>query len=178
MKNNQLWLLFPILLLIIISCSQNEEKAIITEKIQYDVNIKNTNSDYDPWIENISFSQRLEFVQNLMDAAYKGQVKAYDYFNNPLSLAELQNIGVDTIYKTLTRIYPPYEEFDTIIVSQINIQDINKIRFLEEWKMDKENLVFEKKVIGIAPVIDKFDTEGNFLGKQPLFWIYPEGKQN
>lgn len=176
MRHNHLTFLLPVLLLFIISCSRKEEKIIVTEKIQYDVNIRSTHADYDPWIENINQSQRLTFVQNLLDAAYNGQVKTYDYFNNPLSLDELKNIGVDTIYKTLTRTYPPYEEFDTIIVNRMNIHDINKIRFLEEWKMDKNNLVFEKKVIAIAPVIDKYDIEGNLLGKQPLFWIYPEGK--
>ena len=151
---------------------------MVTKKIQYDVNITNNNPNYDPWIENINQSQRHAFVQNLLDAAYNGKVKTYDYFNKPLNLDELKNLSVDTIYKTLTRTYPPYDEFDTIIVNRINIRDINKIRFLEEWSINETNLVFEKKVIGIAPVIDKYDTEGNFLGKQPLFWIYPEGKPN
>ena len=176
MKFNNLTFLCLFLLFILLSCSHKEEKKIITEKIQYDVNIKNEHSDYDPWIENINQSARLIFVQNLLDAAYDGNVKAYDYFNNSLSLDELKSIGVDTLYKTLTRTTPPYEEFDTLIINRINIRDINKIRLLEEWRMDKNNLVFEKKVIAIAPVIDKYDTEGNLLGKQPLFWIYPEGK--
>lgn len=178
MKLNHLRFLLPIFLLIIISCDRKEDKTVITKKIQYDVSIKNSNSNYDPWIENISQSERFAFVQKLLDAAYFGQIKAYDYFNKPLSLAELKSLGTDTIYKTLTRTYPPYEEFDTLIVNRINIRDINKIRFLEEWKMNEKNFVFEKIVIGIAPVIDKYDTDGNFLGKQPLFWIYPEGRPN
>ena len=41
--------------------------------------------------------------------------------------------------------------------------------------MDEQNLVFDKKVIGIAPVVDKFDDEGNFMGLLPMFWIYPNG---
>jgi len=49
---------------------------------------------------------------------------------------------------------------------------------VEEWKMNETNFSFEKKVIAIAPVIDKYDSDGNLLGKQPLFWIYPEGKPN
>ncbi len=170
--NTLLLLLF--LFQILISCSQKKEKIIITEKIQYDVSIKNANPNYDLWIENIGQNKRYAFVQKILDAAYNGKITSYDYFNKPLSLSGLKNLGVDTSYKTLTRTYPPYEEFDTIIINRINIRDINKIRFLEEWKMDEENLVFEKRVIGIAPVIDKYDNEGNLLGKQPLFWIYPD----
>lgn len=168
--------IFLFFLLIFSFCSQRENKVSITKKIQYDVNIKSVYANYDPWIENIYNQQRIEFVQNMLAAAYNGQVKAYDYFNQPMSLKELNNIGVDTIYKTLTRSYPPYEEFDTIIVNRLDIQDINKIRFLEEWYIDKEKLNFEKKVIGIALVIDKYDEEGNIIGKYPLFWVYPNGK--
>lgn len=172
--NTLILLLF--LFQILISCSQKKEKIVITKKIQYDVNIKNVNSNYDLWIENIGQSERYAFIQKILDAANNGTITSYDYFNKPLSLNELKKLGVDSIYKTLTRAYPPYEEFDTLIINRINIRDINKIRFLEEWQMNEENFVFEKRVIGIAPVIDKYDSQGNLLGKQPLFWIYPEGK--
>ena len=176
MKRLQTLFLLLFLFQIFISCSQKEEKISITKKIQYDVSIKNANPNYDPWIENMNESERYVFVQKLLDAAYDGKIKAYDYFNKPLSSDELKSLGVDTTYKTLTRTYPPYEEFDTLIVNRINIRDINKIRFLEEWRMNETNFVFEKKVIAIAPVIDKYDDQGILLGKQPLFWIYPEGK--
>jgi len=178
MTSNKFNLLLIALLLLTVSCSHQGEKKIITKKIQYDVTINNVRQNYDPWIENISESDRFIFVQKLLNAAYDGKIKAYDYFNKLLNSNEIKNLGVDTIYKTLTRTYPPYEEFDTLIINRINIRDINKIRFLEEWKMNETNFVFEKKVIAIAPVIDKYDSEGNLLGKQPLFWIYPEGKPN
>jgi len=173
--NKVLILLIPLLVLIV-SCSRKKEEKVITEKIQYDVTINNVRQNYDPWIENISESDRFIFVQKLLDAAYDGEIKVYDYFNKPLNSNEIKSLGLDTIYQTLTRTYPPYEEFDTLIINRINIRDINKIRFLEEWKMNETNFTFEKKVIAIAPVIDKYDSKGNLLGKQPLFWIYPEGK--
>ncbi len=175
MKQLHRLLLIIFLFQISLSCSRNDEKKVITKKIQYDVTITNTHANYDPWIENINQNERLAFVQQLLDAAYAEEIKTFDYFNKPLKLEDLKALAVDTIYKTLTRTYPPYEEFDTIIVNHINIRDINKIRFLEEWKMNETSFVFEKKVIGIAPVIDKYDANGNYLGKLPLFWIYPEG---
>lgn len=156
-------------------CTQTGTKRLLTEKIQYDVSIKSPNPDYDWWVQNIERSQREKFTLNLIESAYNGKIKVFDYFNNSLSIKEVKSIGVDTTYRTLTRDFPPYAEFDTIIISRFEISDITKIRFLEEWFLDEKTFVIEKKVIGIAPLVDKYDANGNFLGLQLLFWIYPEG---
>ncbi len=156
------------------SCKDNTDKSktVITERIQYDVNIKSPNPDYDPWVQNIDRRKRMTFVNKIMDAAYSGKIQAYDYFNNPLTVEQVKLIGVDTIYQTLKRVYPPYDEYDTVIISKFELKDITKIRFLEEWYIDEDNLEIEKKITGIAPVIEKYDQSGNLLGSQPLFWLY------
>ena len=156
------------------SCKDNTDKSktVITERIQYDVNIKSPDPDYDRWVQNIDRLKREAFVNMIMDAAYSGKIQAYDYFNNPLTVEQIKSIGVDTIYKTLTRDYPPYDEYDTVIISKFELKDITKIRFLEEWYIDEDNLEIEKKITGIAPIIKKYDQNGNLLGFQPLFWLY------
>jgi len=156
------------------SCKDNTDKSktVITERIQYDVNIKSPNPDYDPWVQNIDRRKRMAFVNMIMDAAYSGKIQAYDYFNNPITAEQVKSIGVDTIYQTLMRVYPPYDEYDTVIISKFELKDITKIRFLEEWYIDEDNLEIEKKITGIAPVIGKYDQSGNLLGFQPLFWLY------
>ena len=158
------------------SCKDKPDKSktVITERIQYDVNIKSPDPDYDRWVQNIDKHKREAFVNMIMDAAYSGKIQAYDYFNNPISVEQVKSIGVDTIYKILTRDYPPYDEYDTVIISKFELKDITKIRFLEEWYIDEDNLEIEKKIIGIAPVIEKYDQSGNLLGFQPLFWLYLE----
>ncbi len=173
MKKNGIFI--GILFLFTLSCGSEPTKALITKKIQYDVSIKSPNPAYDSWIQNIEQTPREQFVNTLLDAAYEGRIPVYDYFNKPMSVEQLKKIGSDTSYRTLTRNTPPYQEYDTIIVSKIEISDIHKIRFLEAWSMDEENMIFDKKVIGIAPVVDKFDDEGNFMGLMPMFWIYPNG---
>lgn len=161
--------------LALISCTHNQKMEAITQKIQYDVSIKSPDASYDPWIQNIDETRRLKLVSNLLEAAYEGRIPAYDYFNQLLSTEELRSIGTDTVYRTLTRNTPPYAEYDTMIVSKIELKDVVKIRFLEEWYMDEQNLAFKKVIIGIAPVVDKYDREGNFAGLFPMFWIYPQG---
>jgi hypothetical protein len=170
--NNQL--LFTGILLLTLaslaSCSDKSSKnEILASKIQYDVPVSNNDPQLDWWINNIEGSKREPFLKRIMEAAGKGEVKAFDYFNNPLTPAQVQSIGTDTIYQTLMRTYPPYEEYDTTIISSITYRDIVKIRFLEEWKWDPVTLEIDKKILAIGPVTQKEIAGENF--NQLLFWI-------
>jgi len=51
------------------SCKDNTDKSktVITERIQYDVNIKSPNPDYDLWVQNINRRKRMAFVNKIMD---------------------------------------------------------------------------------------------------------------
>jgi hypothetical protein len=44
---------------------------------------------------------------------------------------------------------------------------------MEEWKMNPNNLDFEKKIFGLAPVARRVDSRG-IERWQPLFWIYTD----
>jgi hypothetical protein len=79
----------------------------------------------------------------------------------------------DTMVLRLMETEPPYEYYDTVVIHTIEKSDILRIRFLEEWKINPENLQFEKKVLGIGPVARRLDDNGNERW-QPLFWIYTD----
>ena len=171
MKNLSLFLLSILFLQIISSCD-NRNKYIVTEKIQYDVNIKSPDPDYDWWIQNLPGPQREKLVETILAGAIDGQFQVYDYYNNPISPAEVSAILSDTTVVRLTQVEPPYETYDSVIIYNIIPEDILRIRFLEEWRMNPEDLSFEKKIVGIAPVARRvvMDIER----WQPLFWIYPD----
>ena len=153
-----------------ISCSVTPSgEEILATKIQYDVPVNNNDPQLDWWINNIEGSKREPFLKRIMEAAGKGEVKAFDYFNNPITPAQVQAIGTDTIYQTLMRTYPPYEEYDTTIISSITYREIVKIRFLEEWKWDPVTLEIDKKILAIGPVTQKEIAGESF--NQLLFWI-------
>jgi hypothetical protein len=163
-----------VLILLIIgstSCSDNAAKnEILTSKIQYDVPVSNNDPQLDWWINNIEGSKREPFLQRIMEAAEKGEVRLFDYFNNPLTPAQVISAGTDTTYQTLLRNYPPYEEYDTMIVRSVSYRDISKIRFMEEWTWDPKSLEISKKVLAIGPVIQNEIAGESFT--QLLFWIY------
>lgn len=170
MMKTQFGLLLIVALLVGYSCQQSPKEKI-AEKIQYDVNIKSPDPDYDWWIQNLPGPQREKFVNTIIDGAISGKFKSYDYFYVPLTPNEVASILSDTSYFTLVEEEPPYTERDTMVVYNILREDIQRIRFLEEWYIDPENLSTEKKVLGIAPIARRIDITGTERW-QPLFWVF------
>ncbi|MCF6170269.1 MAG: hypothetical protein L3J31_08110 [Bacteroidales bacterium] len=170
--NNQFKYLALIILIVAVFSCQQGGKEVVTEKIQYDVNIKSPDPDYDWWIQNLPGPAREKLVETILNGAISGKFQAYDYYNNPITPAEVSSILSDTSVVRLTQVEPPYESYDSVIIYNIVQEDILRIRFLEEWKMNPEDLSFEKKIVGIAPVARRVVM--NMERWQPLFWIFPD----
>ena len=154
-----------------ISCNYHSRKQqILAEKIQYDVPVVSSDPQLDWWINNIEGSRREPFLIRILDAAEKGEVRVYDYFNQPMTPLQVRTQCIDTIYRTLLREYPPYEEYDTMTIDAVSFRDITKIRFLEEWTWEPGKANLEKKVIALGPVVQREVAGENF--NQLLFWIY------
>jgi hypothetical protein len=162
-----------LLMLVLVSCNQKKsDMEVLTSRIQYDVPVSNDNPDLDWWVNNIEGSKRDPFIKRIMDAAASGEVKAYDYFNKPLTVEEVQHVGIDSVYKTLVHTTPPYDKYDTLVITKHDYRDVKKIRFLEEWKWNPKTLQMDKKVIGIAPLILR--RVGDETYNELLFWVYLE----
>ncbi len=164
------------LLFILISCGKNDQGRVITERIQYDVQIKSPDPEFDWWVQNLEGATRETFVKTLLDAAYQGKVKVYDPFHKLLTPEEVKAIGNRT--DTLSAVSPDPPYHDTTIVEKqvLNIQDITKIRFLEEWTMDGKNLHLEKRVLGMAPMLAVYESKDSIRGYMPMFWVYFDEK--
>jgi len=154
------------------ACRQ-QEREVIANKIQYDVNIKSPDPDYDWWIQNLPGPQRDNLVNMIINGALSGRFQAYDYFNQPITPGEVSMILSDTSLLRLAGKNPPYEEHDTMIIYHITYDDILRIRFLEEWTIDPATLQMNKKILGIAPVARRYDLSGTERW-QPLFWVYTD----
>lgn len=163
------------LLLSLTQCVEEEkidDRTTITKKIQYDVPILNPDATHDWWIRNIEGSDREEFLNNIFGRVLSGDVQAYDYFNEPLSIREVENILTDTLLQTLMRPTAPYVEYDTMIINKIEPSNISLLRFLEEWKYDAKTLQINKKVFAIGPVMEV--TVNGQKVTRLLFWIYTD----
>ena len=156
--------------------SDNTGKKVLTDRIQYDVLIKTPDPDLDWWTQNIEGSKRENFIRTFLKLASDGKVKAYDYYNNPMTPDEVKKIGnsVDTI--TIDDVKNPNSTYDTVIKNELNIQEVTKVRFLEEWYLDEKKMSFDKKVVGLMLMRENYGDSLQLRGYSPLFWIYFDDK--
>lgn len=120
------------------------------------------------------------FITVVMDALREGSVTAYDISNTdeflvPLTFQEIVSRQVDTVHRTLTRPYPPYDQYDTVIYTDFDPNRVIRIRIKEDWYFDKKKSQMIVRILGICPVMIKERNEEEFT--EPLFWIYyPEAR--
>ena len=112
---------------------------------------------------------------------YDGSIVAYsagplgedDEFTIPLSADSIR-----TILNPVTLV-KQYDDFGEVIgtVQQSNELSSGKItryRIKEDWIWDRQRSERYVRIIGIAPMIEDFDVDGNSVGFRPLFWLYYE----
>ncbi|MBD98461.1 MAG: gliding motility protein GldN [Verrucomicrobia bacterium] len=75
------------------------------------------------------------------------------------------------------------EDLNTGALNEVVIQepiggvDIAKYWIKEDWFFDRERSVMEVRIIGLLPIVNELDGDGNFKGLKGLFWIYfPEAR--
>jgi len=123
------------------------------------------------------YNQWRNLMTVIMDALKEGTITAYqvtptDEFTVPLTYQEIMSRleSADTVQ--LPRPYPPYDLFDTVIQVKFNANDVKMLRIKEDQFFDKQRSQMDVRIIGICPVRDNFDENGNFRGRDPLFWLY------
>lgn len=122
------------------------------------------------------------FFSILMDAASTGEITVYstedDKFSNPLTADEVASMGasVDTV---ITFDPETYEEQIQIVRNEMDPEDVKRFRLKEIWFFDEESSTMQVRILGIAPLKDVNDDNGNFRYEQPMFWIYyPEIRES
>jgi len=115
------------------------------------------------------------FFNILKDAALQGDITLYstenDKFSFPLNEADIEGI----LFKTDTvSVFNPvtYIEELAIVQNEIAWEDVKRIRIKEQWFFDENTSTLQVRILGIAPMIDDTDENGNFRFERPLFWVY------
>lgn len=116
------------------------------------------------------------FIDIILDAAYEGVIGSYGIlddgqFTQLMSLEEVKSIGnsVDTMLVTdaIT-----LEEKYEVIEKKLNRDHILKFRMKEDWIFDKQLSSLYVRILGIAPILAKYDENGNYVTDQVMFWVY------
>lgn len=121
------------------------------------------------------------FVTLLTEAVEAGRLQAFstqnDEFSLPLSQQEVSGMlyRIDTV--------PVYdfdsgEEIYQVVKDELNPEDVKRFRIKEHWFFDTRTSTLQVRILGIAPLIEEFDDNGNFKFERPLFWIYyPDARE-
>jgi gliding motility associated protien GldN len=125
---------------------------------------------------NLPFAYPEEpFFKILSDAASKGEMPVYsvddDKFTKRLSTDDVLSMLSKT--DTIVTFDPEtYEEKVQIVRNDINPADVKRFRIKEVWFFDKETSTMQVRILGIAPLIDVKDSDGNFRYEKAMFWVY------
>jgi len=121
------------------------------------------------------------FFSILMDAAVDGSLTTYstedDKFTSPLTPDEVASMGA-TVDTVITFDPETYEEQIQVVRNDLNPEDVKRFRLKEIWFFDEETSTMQVRILGIAPLIDVKDENGNFRYEKPMFWVYyPEARK-
>ena len=110
----------------------------------------------------------------LRDEVLNGSLLAYsplrDDFSVVLSADELLSVFVKK--DTLWSANADGEKIANPIRKAVDMRLVKRVRVKEDWFFDPQRSVMEVRIIGLCPVIESYDDEGNYRGDQPLFWVY------
>lgn len=121
------------------------------------------------------------FFSILQDAAEAGEINVYsvedDKFTQRLPADEVASMGA-TIDTVVTFDPVTYEEKEQIVRNELDPSDVKRYRLKEVWFFDEETSTMQVRILGIAPLLDVLDDNGNFKYEKPMFWVYyPEARQ-
>jgi len=115
------------------------------------------------------------FINILIEGASSGEIQLYstldDKFTTPLEPGEIGSMGgsMDTI---VTFDPDTYEEQIKVVRNELNWEDIKRYRIKEVWFFDEETSMLQVRILGIAPLKEEYDDNGNFKFEYPMFWMY------
>jgi gliding motility associated protien GldN len=121
------------------------------------------------------------FINVVMDGLKENKFSAYDINNTdelllPLTYNEIISKQTDTSFVREKRPYPPYEEYDTVIVRQFDPSKVMRLRLKEDWYFDKQRSQLMVRIIAFCPVMIVEKDGKEFT--QPLFWVsYDKARQ-
>ncbi|MGB1247614.1 MAG: gliding motility protein GldN [Chitinophagales bacterium] len=121
---------------------------------------------------------QLPLIKVIHEAAMAGEVEAYDntvlnsdQFKMLLPPDKVSGIGSST--DTVWQINPiTLRDTQVIISNELTWEKIVKYRIKEDWFFDEESSTFQVRIIGIAPVMESYDAQGNYRGDETMYWIY------
>lgn len=165
----------PILLLGLAACNQNQpepeaptEEVAYTKVMEYAVDL---NSVFHQDLNDEDFSDVSPLTETLVANVMEGKLTAYDRASDaPLSVEQVKEILLFT--DTLWFEEPETGDVSIDILERDYTKEFYGFTFREKWSFNKENAIIDRKILGIAPRIPVYSSQGGHLrGYTSAFWV-------
>lgn len=119
------------------------------------------------------------FIEILIDAVKKGKVKSYSTYDDRFTAAQTKEQIMEML-SGKTDTIPVEDPIDGTITWKYVNEDFNpdritKIRLKEDHIFDRNLGRKVVRIIGLCPLIDRYNDDGSFRASSPMFWVhYPE----
>jgi gliding motility associated protien GldN len=100
---------------------------------------------------------------NIRDSSYRAKLNNL-FFRQ--SIVPIVNEEGEPVFN------PNWSEAIMIDYSPITSLEVVKYYVKEDWFFDKQRSVMDVRILGICPVINEYDDDGEFKGERMMFWVY------
>ncbi|MEM6967165.1 MAG: gliding motility protein GldN [Bacteroidota bacterium] len=112
------------------------------------------------------------FFDIIKNAAMNGELTLYSVQDDKFSEKLTDYEGVFFERDTVEIVDENYNVRYHPILNEYGYEDIKRFRIKEVWYFDESTSTMQVRILGIAPLRDVFDENGNFRYEMPLFWVY------
>lgn len=116
------------------------------------------------------------FIEILIDAVKKGKVMAYSPMDERFTTAFTKDQIMDVLIGKPDTV--PVENIETGLIeyritrTDFDPNSITKFRIKEDVIFDRNLGRKVTRIIGLAPLLDKKSSSGEYIGTAPFFWLY------
>lgn len=111
----------------------------------------------------------------MMNAALAGDIAIYstedDRFSTPI-IGDNQRAVFFKCDTVMTINVDTGADEVAIVENKLNWEDVKRFRMKEAWFFNKQTGTLQHRILGIAPMINVLDENGNFMYERPLFWVH------
>lgn len=116
------------------------------------------------------------FIEILIDAIKKGKIVAYGTFDDRFTTALTKEQIMEKVAgkKEVATVIDPTtgEETQVEKTTDFRPETITRFKIKEDWIFDRNMGQMVVRIVGIAPIQDLYDENGQYKGPQSMFWLY------
>lgn len=116
------------------------------------------------------------FIEILIDAVKKGKAQAYSGFDDRFTTALTKDQIMEQLIGKPDTVYVENPETGIqemrITRTEFNPNSVTKYRIKEDVIFDRNLGRKVTRIIGLAPLQDKSNSNGEYIGTSPMFWLY------